>query len=202
VAPPDVAAQADGSFSYDCRFVKGRGSNLFAGAGWIGQENVAGGLVGDCLCGPNCAIEPGQRIEFQVVGQLEDPQLPGRVEESVTLCVGGTFSLITHIHPFPAASVPGPGATGGPAFWNEPNPFSGRTTFRFTVPETGPVSLRVHDLAGRLVASVVDGVESSGPHSVTWDAHPLRSLGAAGGVFFARVTMGAVVRSRTLIFVR
>ena len=73
VAPPDVAARADGSFSYDCRFTKGPGSDLIGGVGWVGQENVGGGFVADCFCGPNCAIDPGQRVEFQVVGQLVDP---------------------------------------------------------------------------------------------------------------------------------
>jgi hypothetical protein len=202
VAPPDVAAQADGSFSYDVRFVKGPGSTLLAGGGWNAQENVTGGFVGDCFCGPGCALDPGERIEFQVTGELVDPLLPGRVEEWLALCDGGTYSLVTNIHPFPAASVPDPAAMDGSSFWNEPNPFSGRTTFRYTVPETGPVSLRIHDIAGRLVASVVDGIVSAGPHGVTWDAQPLRSLGASGGVFFARLSMGGVVRSRALIFVR
>ena len=52
----------------------------------------------------------------------------------------------------------------------QPNPFGNATAVRFTVPQTGPVTLRVYDLAGRAVKTLVDGTVTAGEHASNWDA--------------------------------
>ena len=66
---------------------------------------------------------------------------------------------------------------------NFPNPFNPSTVIRYHLPDESLVSLRVFDLLGREIATLVDGVVSAGSHSVTWNA---ASLGS--GVYFARLT--------------
>ncbi|MFH1862768.1 MAG: right-handed parallel beta-helix repeat-containing protein, partial [bacterium] len=63
-----------------------------------------------------------------------------------------------------------------------PNPFNPTTTIRFGLPEASSVILHVHDLQGRLVATLVDGIRDTGFHEVTFDASAL-----ASGVYLYRL---------------
>jgi hypothetical protein len=51
-----------------------------------------------------------------------------------------------------------------------PNPFNGRASISFYVPSNGDVSLRIYTLQGKLVRTLVNGVVSSGAHTVTLSA--------------------------------
>jgi len=74
---------------------------------------------------------------------------------------------------------------------NAPNPFSGQTSIRYTLPHSGQVSLQVYDLNGRLAATLVNGLQGPGAHTVIWDA-----AGASPGVYLyqMRTAEGGVVR--------
>ena len=68
-----------------------------------------------------------------------------------------------------------------------PNPFTGRTTIRYSLGETAPVRLDVYDAIGRRVAVLRDGEEeAAGPHEVTFDGTSLPS-----GVYVYRIQAGA-----------
>jgi len=58
---------------------------------------------------------------------------------------------------------------------NFPNPFNPATTIRFSLAETGPARLSVHNLAGQTVAVLADGVLAAGPQEVVFDAATLPS---------------------------
>ena len=62
---------------------------------------------------------------------------------------------------------------------NAPNPFFTRTSIPFELAGTGPVSLRVYDVRGRVVASLVDEQLQAGHHVVDLDADRLTN-----GVYF------------------
>jgi hypothetical protein len=53
---------------------------------------------------------------------------------------------------------------------NWPNPFNPATTISFELAQSSPVRLTVHDLLGREVAVLVDGVRPAGMHQVRFDA--------------------------------
>jgi choice-of-anchor C domain-containing protein len=64
----------------------------------------------------------------------------------------------------------GPGTSGALALaapW--PTPARGTLHLSFTLPVEGEVRLSVHDLAGREVAVLDDGVRAAGPHALVWD---------------------------------
>lgn len=52
---------------------------------------------------------------------------------------------------------------------NEPNPFDAKTEIRFQMPEPAHVSLRIYDLGGREVATLLDGELGAGYHRVAWE---------------------------------
>lgn len=68
-------------------------------------------------------------------------------------------------------------------FQNYPNPFNPTTTIRFQVPSFRFVSLKVYDLLGREVATLVEGELNAGEHSVVFNAK-----GLASGIYFYRLT--------------
>ncbi len=79
---------------------------------------------------------------------------------------------------------------------NEPNPGSGQTSVRFSIPERERVVLRVFDVRGRLLMTPVDATLDPGPHSTR-----IRTSGLAGGVYFYRLEAGGKSLSRRLVVV-
>lgn len=58
---------------------------------------------------------------------------------------------------------------------NYPNPFNPVTTIAFTIPTNANVTLRVTDVTGRLVATLVDGRMNAGNHEIQFDGSNLAS---------------------------
>jgi hypothetical protein len=58
---------------------------------------------------------------------------------------------------------------------NYPNPFNPATTISFELPQSAPVQLRVYDVTGRVVATLINEVRSAGEHQAVFDASALTS---------------------------
>jgi probable HAF family extracellular repeat protein len=80
---------------------------------------------------------------------------------------------------------------------NYPNPFNLSTTIRFSIPHREYVTLKVFDVLGREVATLVDGEMNAGEHSVVLDAMDLPS-----GVYLFRIQVGSYTESKKLILVK
>ncbi|MBD3170161.1 MAG: T9SS type A sorting domain-containing protein [candidate division Zixibacteria bacterium] len=70
-------------------------------------------------------------------------------------------------------------------FNNYPNPFNAQTTIKFDIPESGNVSLKVYNISGQEVETLVDGKMDAGQHSISWDASNY-----ASGVYFYKLQTG------------
>ena len=94
-----------------------------------------------------------------------------------------------------------PGVSAIPAEYslsqNYPNPFNPSTTFSFSLPKAGIVTLTVYDITGREVAKLVDGYKVKGLHEVTFDADGLSS-----GVYFARLEAGEFKQVRKILLIK
>jgi hypothetical protein len=83
---------------------------------------------------------------------------------------------------------------------NVPNPFKIATTIRYTLAEESQVRLSVIDLAGREVASLVNGTEKGGEHAIEWKG--IRGTGelVPQGIYFYRLeAKGALTGQRNQI---
>ncbi|HXG37214.1 MAG TPA: T9SS type A sorting domain-containing protein [Bacteroidota bacterium] len=83
---------------------------------------------------------------------------------------------------------------------NYPNPFNPATVIRFTLPGVGTrheVSLRVFNMLGQEVATLVNGEMEAGHHQVQWQAEGLPS-----GVYFYRLEAGRFVETKKMMLVR
>jgi hypothetical protein len=71
---------------------------------------------------------------------------------------------------------------------NFPNPFNPVTTIRFSVPTKSRVALRVYDVAGRLVKTLLSDEIPAGAHAIKWDGTNHKGQNVASGVYFYRLS--------------
>jgi hypothetical protein len=84
---------------------------------------------------------------------------------------------------------------------NVPNPFNPSTRIDFVLDRASAVDLTVYDVAGRRVATLLQGRLASGLHNVTWDGTTVSGAPAAAGVYqyVLETPMGRTARSMMLI---
>ncbi len=82
-------------------------------------------------------------------------------------------------------------------YQNYPNPFNPSTTIGFQITEYGFVSLKVYDLLGREVATLVNEVMEAGRYERVFNAE-----GVASGIYFYRLQVGHLTNSRKMILLQ
>jgi len=80
---------------------------------------------------------------------------------------------------------------------NQPNPFNPGTIISYELPTQAHVTLKVFDLLGREVATLVNDVEQPGFKTVTWNA-----TGVASGVYFYRICAGSYADMKKMLLLR
>jgi hypothetical protein len=85
---------------------------------------------------------------------------------------------------------------------NWPNPFNPATTITFDLEDDVRVSLRIYDLAGHAVRSLVDGPSARGPHRVAWDGRDDNGRSVASGVYFCKMTAGSFQQVRRMVLIK
>lgn len=85
---------------------------------------------------------------------------------------------------------------------NSPNPVKGSTEISYAVPEGGRVGLRVYNITGELVSTLVDEEQSPNWYSVFWDGRNERGSNVASGVYFYRLTVPERSVTRKMIVMR
>jgi hypothetical protein len=80
---------------------------------------------------------------------------------------------------------------------NFPNPFNPSTEIQFSLPHRNFVTLKIFDLLGREVATLVSEELSAGNYSTRWDA-----AGMPSGVYFYRLQAGEFVETKKLLLLR
>jgi uncharacterized protein (DUF362 family) len=92
--------------------------------------------------------------------------------------VGDGTSLATSVSPHTSPQQP----TGFQLCSNFPNPFNPSTMIVFSLPRNAPVTLRVYDITGRVIETLVNGDVPAGEHRMQWSAQ-----GLASGVYLCRM---------------
>ncbi len=80
---------------------------------------------------------------------------------------------------------------------NYPNPFNPTTKFEMRIADFGIVSLKVYNVLGQEVATLVNEQKAPGVYSVSWNASNLSS-----GVYYYRMTIGSFVETKKMMLVR
>jgi len=80
---------------------------------------------------------------------------------------------------------------------NYPNPFNPSTTISFSVPARSDVKLRVYDILGKEMITLVNGQKEAGNYSVRFDA-----AGLPSGAYFYRIEAGAFVSVKRMVLIK
>lgn len=83
-----------------------------------------------------------------------------------------------------------------------PNPFNPRVTVRYALEREGAVRVSVHDLQGRLIAILADGVFAAGARTVTWDGIDREGRRLASGAYVIELVAGAARERRVVTMVK
>jgi hypothetical protein len=80
---------------------------------------------------------------------------------------------------------------------NYPNPFNPATNFEFRIAKLEWVTLKVFDVLGREISTLVNEERQAGIYRVTWDASKLPS-----GVYFYRLRAGDFVETKKMVLTK
>jgi hypothetical protein len=80
---------------------------------------------------------------------------------------------------------------------NYPNPFNPATNVEFNLPATSQVQLRVYNMLGQEVATLVNGTVAAGRHTVSFDGSHL-----ASGIYLYRLAAGSYVSTLKMVILK
>ncbi len=87
--------------------------------------------------------------------------------------------------------------TGYELLQNYPNPFNPTTTINYQLPENGFVTIKVYDMLGKEIATLVNGNKTAGYHNVTFDAGRLTS-----GIYFYTIRSGDYFQVKKMLLIK
>ncbi len=85
---------------------------------------------------------------------------------------------------------------------NYPNPFREKTDIRFQIPDCSEVSLKIYDITGRLVRTLIDGYQPPGRYRVRWDGRDAKGNKLSAGVYFAKLESDGFTNTRKVVILR
>ena len=84
---------------------------------------------------------------------------------------------------------------------NFPNPFNPSTAIQYSLVKAGMVSLKVYNVVGQEIATLVNGYKEAGRHTVIFDANA-GITGLSNGVYFYRLETGSFSSMKKLVFLK
>ncbi len=80
---------------------------------------------------------------------------------------------------------------------NYPNPFNPTTTIQYSIPQRSNVTLKVYDVLGSEIATLVNEEKERGVYTVNFNASNM-----ASGMYIYRITAGSFVETKKMILLR
>ncbi len=85
---------------------------------------------------------------------------------------------------------------------NYPNPFNPSTTLRYLVPKASHVTIKIYNIIGKEVATLVNRQIDAGYHEVAWDTQNIENQVMSSGIYICQMQAGSFVESRKIMLVR
>ncbi|MFH1197460.1 MAG: T9SS type A sorting domain-containing protein [bacterium] len=197
-----ISGQIEAFFKNQCSFAKDFSYSISSVLGWVEPVTAQTGMVEswdiftfslDYEITENLAETTVDTVSIEVI-MSEFSTLKKSI--LITGIPGGTVSVEDNINELPNDFY---------LYQNYPNPFNPTTTIKYALPavETGyipslqHVSLKIFDILGREVATLVEAEKPAGTYSITWNAESLPS-----GVYFYKLTSGNFTDVKKMILLR
>jgi hypothetical protein len=85
---------------------------------------------------------------------------------------------------------------------NYPNPFNPQTTIAFSIRSRGAVSVKVYNVGGERVRTLVDEERAAGSHAVVWDGRNSAGSPVSSGVYFYRLETPGFQQTRKMVLLK
>ena len=170
-------------------------------AGWPGRSYDHGKIVVEGVPLLNDETTVGNVLRSATIA-INDAKLTMEVGVADYYTTLNYMDIVPHVASGVGDDVPSPGADHH-LYDAVPNPFNPATRLSFTLSRDDQATLRVYDLAGRLVKTLLaDAVLEAGRHDVTWDGTDDRGRGVAAGVYLYRLQAGAYCETKAMSLVK
>ena len=82
-------------------------------------------------------------------------------------------------------------------YQNYPNPFNPTTDIKFDIPKDANVKVKIYDILGREVASVINEFKKAGEYSISYDASNL-----ASGIYIYKIEANDLTDAKKMILIK
>jgi hypothetical protein len=85
---------------------------------------------------------------------------------------------------------------------NYPNPYNLQTQIAYQLPQPGKVLLKIYNIRGELVRTLVNEYKPAGYHSVTWDGRNGDGVAVSSGIYFYKLSSGSFSATRKMVMLK
>ncbi len=85
---------------------------------------------------------------------------------------------------------------------NYPNPFNPTTSISFSLPKSGKASLKIYNIKGQLVKTLVNGPTAGGDHTVVWNGKNDNDNSVSSGIYFYSLKSGSHTETKKMMMVK
>jgi len=107
------------------------------------------------------------------------------------------LSNITATNDYSAGTVPRSRLNG-----NYPNPFNPSTSIRYSLCNSGRVSIKIYDIRGQLVKDLMDANQTAGDHVLVWNGTNNNDTKVASGVYFVRMSTAGTHSTQKILLMK
>jgi hypothetical protein len=174
------------------------------GAATLEARYHGNGNTGGAIVAQQTGNAVGNTVGFVLSGfsyhYIRDPRpmgIPARAEHLHRI-----HSWLADLWDYPT-DLPDPVLSRDELRQNFPNPFNPVTTIRYQVRTAGPVTLRVYNVAGQLVRTLVDGtVEAGVMHETDWRGINDAGMPVSSGVYFYKLTARDYTETKKMVLLK
>jgi len=136
------------------------------------------------------------KIRFRMLSDgTQNAPVPGWFIDDIQIVEGKDITQVTNKN---QTTVPEKFAL----YQNYPNPFNPSTTIQFDLPETGETTLKIFNIRGELVRTLVDGKLNAGVYRIDWNGNDNQNMSLASGVYFYRLFTQNVSSVKKLLYLK
>ena len=103
----------------------------------------------------------------------------------------GTSSIVTSCNPYKYHIAQ-----------NFPNPFNPGTAIKYELPKMSEVSLKIYNILGQEVKTLINGKKPAGYHKVTWDGRNNLGIKVSSGLYIYRIKAGEFIDTKKMVLLR
>jgi hypothetical protein len=85
---------------------------------------------------------------------------------------------------------------------NYPNPFNPKTNIEYQLPMETRVSLKIYNIMGQEVKTLIDDVKEAGYHALIWNGLDNSGVAVSSGIYYYRMVTGSFVETKKMVLLR